>query len=378
MNRLNLRRTRSGGMLLVTCLALGSGSTRAQDIVIGQVLSMTGPASQTAQELARGRLACVEWLNEQGGVRGRRMKVVTRDDRGEPARAVSLAQELADREAAVVLFGAMGPEVNSALLAWAAKGGMAVIGPHGGDVEVRAPGSETAFFLTANQSAEAQKIASHVTSLGLTRMVIVHANDRSGTAALTAFEEGLGVAGASAMAVVLSQPDGSDAAKTAGAVLRHQPQAVLLATSGRATAAILKALAAAEFPLLQVYGLSSAASPADLLALGSKARGFSMSQVVPSPRDSSVAVVRSFRQALKSVAGERTPAELEGCLGPLVLAEVLRRKPVDATRAAVLRALATAGRVELGGFDVDLSDRTHRGSRFTDIVHVGSDGRVAR
>ena len=43
-----------------------------------------------------------------------------------------------------------------------------------------------------------------------------------------------------------------------------------------------------------------------------------------------------------------------------------------------VRAMKAAGRVNLGGFEIDLSDRVNPGSRFTDIVYVGSDGRILR
>ena len=48
------------------------------------------------------------------------------------------------------------------------------------------------------------------------------------------------------------------------------------------------------------------------------------------------------------------------------------------TCAGVLRALKTAGHVDVSGFDVELSDRTLLGSKFTDIVFVGTDGRLLR
>jgi hypothetical protein len=62
----------------------------------------------------------------------------------------------------------------------------------------------------------------------------------------------------------------------------------------------------------------------------------------------------------------------------LLLADVFRRKPMEFTRASVNTALKAAGKVGLGGFDVDLGDKSRSGSRFTDIVFVGADGRLVR
>ena len=364
------------------CTALGGPlplSARAQEIVIGQTLSLTGPSATIAQDLLRGRQACIEFINSQGGIRGRPFKLVTRDDRNDAVRAVQQARDLVEHEDVAVMLGSMGPAVNAAVLEWAGAMGMAVVGPYGGDIEVRVRDSGTAFFLTANQSAEAARLASHIGSLGLSKVVIVHASDQSGRAALFALEEALGVSNVAAVALVPVSPDAGDVGVAAQAVAKSNAQAVLLATSGRATVAMLKSLTGATssgLRPLQVYGLSSAASQTELLELGTQARGFSMSQVMPLPRDSRLPVVATFQTAMRHTKGERTYAELEGCIGPLLLADVLRRKPVDPRRTNVLRALRTAGRVNLGGFEIDLSDRMNPGSRFTDIVYVGSDGRV--
>jgi ABC-type branched-subunit amino acid transport system substrate-binding protein len=334
-----------------------------------------------AQDLKRGREACIDWVNSHGGIRGKQLKLLTRDDGGNPGRAVEAAKELVDRDGAVAMLGSIGPTVNSAILDWAGKEGIAVVGPYGGDVEVRTNKSPSAFFLTANQSAEAERLASHVTALGLKRLVIVRAKSEAGFAALTALEEALGVSDVAAAAVIDVRADGADAAAAAKAVAAAKPQAVLLATSGRTTVAMLRAMSASQpgaLPLVQVYGLSSAASQTELVELSNLARGFSMTQVLPLPKDTRVPLVVTFLSAMHNAPGERTYAELEGCVAPLLLADVLRRKPVDPSRSAVIRALRSAGKVDLGGFEIELGDRSKSGSHFTDIVFVGADGRLVR
>lgn len=369
-------------LVLSWCIGCGlAGIAHAQDIVLGQSLSLTGASGAIARDLLRGRQACVHWINAQGGIKGRTLKLVTRDDQGNTAQAVRHAQDLAEREGAVLMLGSMGPNVNTALLEWADLRGLAVVGPYGGDIEIRIRNFDTVYFLTANQSAEAQRLASHVASLGLRRVVVVHGSDPSGRAALTALEEGLGVSNVAAIALIAASPDGGDAAAIAQAVLATKAQAVLLATTGRATVALLQALsatAATGLPLLQVYGLSSSASQAELAELGIRARGFTMSQVVPMPRDTRVPLILTFQSAMREAAGDRTYTELEGCMAVLVVADVLRRKASVPTRPGVLQALKGAGRVSLGGFDVELGDKSKSGSQFTDIVYVGADGRIVR
>jgi branched-chain amino acid transport system substrate-binding protein len=90
-----------------------------------------------------------------------------------------------------------------------------------------------------------------------------------------------------------------------------------------------------------------------------------------------VPVVARYQAALPSGAIP-SYAGLQVCLDVLVLADVLRRKSVQPTKTAVLRALKQGGVVQLGGFEVDLSDRSHPGSRFVDIVMIDGAGRIAR
>jgi branched-chain amino acid transport system substrate-binding protein len=282
---------KASGLILLGAMSL---SAWADDIVIGQTLPLEGPSRVIANDLKRGREACTESINAKGGIRGKRLKLLTRDDGGDPARAVKAARELVEHDGAVALLGSMGPSVNSALIDWASGSGVAIIGPYGGDVEVRTRNTSSAFFLTANQSAEAERLASHITALGLSRVVIVHSRSEAGFAALTALEEALGVSDVAAAAVIEVRADGSDAVAAAKAVAAARPQAVLLATSGRTTVAMLKAMSISqpgELPLVQVYGLSSAASQTELLELSSRAHGFSMTQVLPLPRDLRVPLV---------------------------------------------------------------------------------------
>lgn len=380
------RRTRRRRLLAIAFVRCGAvllawQTARADEIVLGETLSLTGPSASIAKDLLRGRQACTDYVNLHGGIRGNPLKLVTRDDRSDASQALRMDREMADKDGAVAMLGAMGPTVNTAMLQWASSVGMTIIGPYGGDIENRLTNADTTFFLTANQSAEAERLAQHIASLGFTRVVIVHGTDNAGRAALTALEEGLGVTNVAAVAIVAVNADGSDASVAAQQIYKTNAQAVLLATSGRTTVAIMRALAATSssgMPLLQLYGLSSAVSQTDLLDLGAHARGFSMSQVIPLPRDARTPVVATFLAAMRTAPGERTYAELEGCMAPLLLAEVLRRKPQDLSRAGILKTMRNAGRVDLGGFDIDLADRARRGSRFTDIVYVGSDGKISR
>jgi ABC-type branched-subunit amino acid transport system substrate-binding protein len=206
--------------------------------------------------------------------------------------------------------------------------------------------------------------------------VIVHSADPEGQAALVALEEGLVPAGAQALAALPVAIDGIDAAKAAAAVQELRPHAVLLATTGLATTRVLRALAQLKGSggILQIYGLSSAST---LTGLEKTGIGFSMVQVLPSPQDVRLPVSGIFRSALSQDGKHPSYVEMEGCLSVLVAAEVLHRRKSEPGRSSFLRALSEAGTVNVGGIAIDLSDPL-QGARFTELVYIGPDGRLAK
>jgi branched-chain amino acid transport system substrate-binding protein len=63
-------------------------------IRIGWLAAMTGPSSAPAIGFNRGVVFATEAINAAGGVKGRKIEIVTRDTQGDPTKAVNATQEL--------------------------------------------------------------------------------------------------------------------------------------------------------------------------------------------------------------------------------------------------------------------------------------------
>lgn len=50
-------------------------SARAEEIVIGQTLSLTRRSATIGNDLLRGRQACIDYVNTRGGIRGNRLRL---------------------------------------------------------------------------------------------------------------------------------------------------------------------------------------------------------------------------------------------------------------------------------------------------------------
>jgi len=92
-----------GGLVL---LILGTTGARAgEPIVIGEINPRTGILAVPGTAVHQGVLLAIEEANASGGIAGRPLTLLSRDDEGKPERAIAAAEELASRHRALALIG---------------------------------------------------------------------------------------------------------------------------------------------------------------------------------------------------------------------------------------------------------------------------------
>lgn len=112
-----MRRTKTiTGLVVALALALTSfvscGGTdvgvTGNEILIGTWAPLTGPASELAM-IAHAMNAYFEYVNqEEGGIHGRKLKLIIKDDAYDPAKTPAVVEELVDRDRVFALLGGNG------------------------------------------------------------------------------------------------------------------------------------------------------------------------------------------------------------------------------------------------------------------------------
>lgn len=103
----------AGSMLGGTAFALTSQAWAQDDkFVIGASLSMTGPFAQFGEMTERALRAGINQVNNTGGILGRQVELVVRDDNGNPGRALLAVKELVEEQKVDFLY----PETLSGLV----------------------------------------------------------------------------------------------------------------------------------------------------------------------------------------------------------------------------------------------------------------------
>lgn len=98
--------------MLVACLLMAAASAQASDkvIVVGQAIDLSGPNGSIGRDYVAGITTYFDSINVKGGINGRKIRFIARDDHGAPVEAAALTTELINQERADYLLGGIGAE----------------------------------------------------------------------------------------------------------------------------------------------------------------------------------------------------------------------------------------------------------------------------
>ncbi|MCB4363675.1 ABC transporter substrate-binding protein [Hydrogenophaga taeniospiralis] len=109
--------------LIGAALALTGGTALAQsqgvskdEIVLGSIQDLSGPIAGFGKQVRLGMMLRVDEVNEQGGVNGRKIKLLVEDSAYDPRRAVLAAQKLVNQDKIFAMVGHIGTAQNMAAM----------------------------------------------------------------------------------------------------------------------------------------------------------------------------------------------------------------------------------------------------------------------
>ena len=86
-------------LLAATAATLVAVPALAQDTLkLGLVAAMSGQSAKSGEAIVRGLSIAIDEINAKGGVLGKKVELVVRDDESNPAKGVVAARELVQRE----------------------------------------------------------------------------------------------------------------------------------------------------------------------------------------------------------------------------------------------------------------------------------------
>src|SRR5882724_1878177 len=215
---------------------LAAGSAAAQPIKVGELNSYkVFPAF--LEPYKKGFELALEEINAKGGVLGRKLEVVWRDDGGTPGDAVRVAEELISREKADVLMGTFASNVGLAVANLAAQRKIVFLAAEPlTDKIVWENGNAYTFRLRPSTYMQVAMLVPEAAKLKKKRWAIVYPNYEYGQSAAESFKKLLKAA----------QPDVEFAAEQAAPLGKIDAGAVVQALIDARPDAIFSSLFAAD------------------------------------------------------------------------------------------------------------------------------------
>jgi branched-chain amino acid transport system substrate-binding protein len=108
--------------VVLSALALASTLAGAQqgvsktEITLGSIQDLSGPLAGFGKQARLGMLLRVDEINEQGGINGRKLKLVVEDSGYDPKKAVLAAQKLVNQDKIFMMVGHIGTAQNLAAM----------------------------------------------------------------------------------------------------------------------------------------------------------------------------------------------------------------------------------------------------------------------
>ena len=350
-------------------------------IIFGQSAAFSGPAQELGRNMRRGIEAAFYEANSRGGVHGRTLELVSRDDAYEPEAAIANTVDLIEVESVFALIGAVGTPTSRSATPIAAAAGIPYIAPFTGAAFLRDPKWDNIINLRASYNQETEEMVARLTEdLGVQRIAVMYQDDSFGRAGYRGAVSALERRGMEPVAIGLYTRN-TTAVKTGLLDLRRgNPEAVIIIGAYKPVAELISWTR--YMGLNPVFmTVSFVGSNALAEELGAGGAGVYVTQVVPFPTDVDAPAVDAYLNALNVYASENglpqiTPGfvSFEGYLAGRLAIEALERCGRDVNRACFLRELHSAEIINIDGFQLHYGNNDNQGSDEVFLTVIGDDG----
>ena len=361
--------------LLAAVLLLGAVAlARAGDLVVVHVAPYSGPGALVAREYGAGARLYFDHVNAQGGVFGSRVRLVSRDDAGDPERTSSEAMAAASDQP-VAFIGAVGTDNVKRMIPALEKLQVPLLGAVVDAAGVSATRDAYVFHVRPGLRQEVNALSGELHALGMRRITLCAGDSANDSPA------DVPDAAASTIVTVMRCGDAGAIVAAARAIAATNAQAVIYAGPPAEAARFVEALRAGDSFAMIVT--TSAVDPRLLTrALPRAARSWlAVAESVPNPRAgvhaAAAPIVREFL-ATREADGSEAPVSRESLAGFMtakVTIEAIRRAGENPSSLDVRAALDDMHAFDIGGITVDFQ-RRERLPSYIRLGIVSSTGAV--
>lgn len=325
-----------------------------KEIVFGQSAALTGISKNLGLGMRAGLVSAFEEANRLGGVHGRSLRLITKDDGYESEAAVNAVHRLINEDKVFSLVGGVGTPTSKAVVPIVAKTPLLFIGPFTGASFLRSSYLDTVINVRAAYSQETREMVIRLKKdLKINRIGVLFQNDSYGLDGLHGVKKAVESIKGIRIVSQGSYTRNTTAVKTALLdIKKGNPQAIIIIGAYSPAAHFIKwaekiGMGSVVFLSVSFVGTSSLASELKR----AKARIY-ITQVVPFPKNTRIPLIRNYQDALKATKNDVHIGfvSLEGYIVGRLVIEALKRTGRELTHATFRKAFKQTSNNK---FDID-------------------------
>lgn len=146
-------------VLVVSVLFFGSKAIAEDKIKVGLIASLSGASAKSGEAITRGLTIAIDEINAAGGLLGRQVELLRRDDEANPAKGLIAARELIQREKVALLVGGLQTPVSLAVVPYVNQVRIPYMGPWAAGTPITRNGAKENYVFRVSAVDEMVDIA---------------------------------------------------------------------------------------------------------------------------------------------------------------------------------------------------------------------------
>lgn len=340
-------------------------------IVIGQAIDLSSQNGSIGRDYVAGIKTCFDELNANGGINGRRIRYIVRDDQGQPELAARAVTELMQRDHVDYLIGGVGDRITQAVLNTPAfrQSNLVLYAPLVDAIELNNP---RVLFWRPGYLQEIRHILAHFGQLGMRNIGIAYQDVPATREAFRTLSAELKAHGLTLTGTAhIGNQDGQNE-QEAGKLAAQNPEFVIVIADTISSALFLKSFRR-HAPQTFVAGTSLVNLETLRQLAGPRAVEWTVfSQVVPNPNNAKTRLQLEHMKMMKKYRDEpASPLTLEGFAVARTLIKAIQLTAPRSKKtplAALQDLMAQHASIDVDGLVVTAAAQNNHLSGYLDIA----------
>lgn len=357
-------------------LFASAGAALAADVKIGYTGPLSGSLSLLGQGVRDGIQVYVSYINDQGGVNGRKIQFIAEDDAYEPMRTLAAVKKLSEQDNILALVSPAGTPNVTAMIGYSQERKLPIIAPYAFSHALTTPVKRYVFTTLPEVRLQASVLGDYlVNQLKHTKIAAIYQNDDFGQDAVAGLDERLKKSGVTLTKLPFDRGSTNFSGVVAQARQSGAEDVVFLGIPRDAALVMKEANKMGWKP--QFSGHNALGDPQTFTLAGQALVEGAIAVAVMEPLDSKKPQVAEFlaRQAKYLPHSSPTTYSMHGYNAARVFVEALKRVQGEPTGDKLVTALESIKGLDTGLMGpISFSPEQHAGSEAVSFMRA-KDGK---